>query len=173
VSWPGHVPSGLISYATVSMMDIFPTVLALAGIPPPSDRIIDGYGSTDSTPAQTWQNCVLMLATPSYRVRARPPDQSELFLIGEPNAMSPWTTLFHYKGTPRTEGPKPRPGLWAVRHRGYKAHFVTQRGQYWPPEFHEPPLLFNLEADICTIERSSWRKRGRDFAPADPSAGGT
>eukprot|EP00911_Craspedida_sp_UC1_P001765 UC1_evm1s1347 len=40
--WPGHIQPGRVSDALVSTMDIFPTMMALAGVPPPTDRIIDG-----------------------------------------------------------------------------------------------------------------------------------
>jgi hypothetical protein len=39
-------------------------------------------------------------------------------------------------------------GLYAVRHRSFKAHFVT-RSEYGndPPVEHDPPLLYNLDED--------------------------
>eukprot|EP00004_Rigifila_ramosa_P015061 TRINITY_DN3478_c0_g1_i1.p1 TRINITY_DN3478_c0_g1~~TRINITY_DN3478_c0_g1_i1.p1 ORF type:complete len:987 (-),score=177.56 TRINITY_DN3478_c0_g1_i1:58-2631(-) len=40
--WPGTVPPAQVYTQPVSTLDIFPTVLSLAGIPPPLDRIIDG-----------------------------------------------------------------------------------------------------------------------------------
>lgn len=40
--WPGVVAPGTISYQITSSMDLFPTVLDLAGIPLPDDRVIDG-----------------------------------------------------------------------------------------------------------------------------------
>lgn len=42
VRWPGVAPAGTVSDAPVSTLDIFPTALAAAGVPLPSDRIIDG-----------------------------------------------------------------------------------------------------------------------------------
>lgn len=41
-NWPGHIKSGSVSSEVVMNMDIFPTVLTLAGIGQPKDRIIDG-----------------------------------------------------------------------------------------------------------------------------------
>ena len=40
------------------------------------------------------------------------------------------------------------PTLYAARKESFKAHFITQSA-YGPdkPEFHEPPLLFNLAYD--------------------------
>ncbi|XP_040838164.1 N-acetylgalactosamine-6-sulfatase isoform X1 [Ochotona curzoniae] len=40
--WPGHIPAGQVSHQLGSLMDLFTTSLALAGIKPPSDRVIDG-----------------------------------------------------------------------------------------------------------------------------------
>ncbi|XP_076989395.1 N-acetylgalactosamine-6-sulfatase isoform X1 [Tamandua tetradactyla] len=40
--WPGHVPAGQVSRQLGSVMDLFTTSLALAGLQPPSDREIDG-----------------------------------------------------------------------------------------------------------------------------------
>jgi arylsulfatase A-like enzyme len=40
--WPGHIPAGQVSDAMAMNIDFFPTLLALAGIAPPTDRVIDG-----------------------------------------------------------------------------------------------------------------------------------
>ncbi|XP_044283823.1 N-acetylgalactosamine-6-sulfatase isoform X1 [Varanus komodoensis] len=40
--WPGHVPAGQASHQLASVMDLFTTSLALAGLQPPRDRQIDG-----------------------------------------------------------------------------------------------------------------------------------
>ncbi|XP_066493109.1 N-acetylgalactosamine-6-sulfatase isoform X2 [Tiliqua scincoides] len=40
--WPGHIPAGQVSHQLGSVMDLFTTSLALAGLQPPSDRQIDG-----------------------------------------------------------------------------------------------------------------------------------
>lgn len=43
MAWfPGRIPAGSTSDAIVSTMDIHPTLAALAGVEPPTDRIIDG-----------------------------------------------------------------------------------------------------------------------------------
>jgi len=39
--WPGVIQPGY-TYEITSTMDLFPTVLELAGVPLPTDRIIDG-----------------------------------------------------------------------------------------------------------------------------------
>lgn len=40
--WPGRIAEGIRSSEIVTALDLFPTVLALAGVPLPEDRIIDG-----------------------------------------------------------------------------------------------------------------------------------
>ena len=41
-AWPGHIPAGATSGATVSTMDLLPTLAALAGTPLPKGRHFDG-----------------------------------------------------------------------------------------------------------------------------------
>jgi len=41
-SWPGRLPAGATVDAPAMNIDVFPTVLRLAGLEPPDDRIIDG-----------------------------------------------------------------------------------------------------------------------------------
>jgi len=41
-SWPGRLPAGTTTDAPAMNIDIFPTVLGLAGLDPPTDRVIDG-----------------------------------------------------------------------------------------------------------------------------------
>ena len=40
--WPGVIPAGAVSDAMSMNFDLFPTLLGLAGVPLPADRIIDG-----------------------------------------------------------------------------------------------------------------------------------
>jgi len=40
--WPGHVPAGAVSDAPAMNIDFLPTFLKLAGLAPPTDRVIDG-----------------------------------------------------------------------------------------------------------------------------------
>ena len=42
VKWPGHIRPGQVSSELAVNLDIFPTLLTLAGIEHPSDRVIDG-----------------------------------------------------------------------------------------------------------------------------------
>ena len=43
LAWrPGTIPAGSVNSALVTAMDVFPTVLGMAGVPVPDDRVIDG-----------------------------------------------------------------------------------------------------------------------------------
>ncbi|MGH0037874.1 MAG: sulfatase family protein [Myxococcota bacterium] len=44
--WPGRIPAGSVSDAMAMNTDFFPTLLALAGLPEPDDRVIDGRDLT-------------------------------------------------------------------------------------------------------------------------------
>ncbi|KAM9716070.1 arylsulfatase G isoform 1-T2 [Menidia menidia] len=46
VYWPGRIPANTTSSALLSGMDIFPTLLSLAGVATPSDRRYDGIDAT-------------------------------------------------------------------------------------------------------------------------------
>lgn len=45
--WPGRIHANTTSSALLSGMDIFPTLLSLAGVTPPSDRHYDGIDATN------------------------------------------------------------------------------------------------------------------------------
>ena len=40
--WPGRIPAGTVAGEPVMGIDLFPTLLALAGLGLPSDRVVDG-----------------------------------------------------------------------------------------------------------------------------------
>ena len=121
IAWPGTIAAGRVSAAVVATYDIFPTVLALAKVPLPSDRKLDGR------------------------------DLSALLV--DDSAPSPHDCVYHWKGAPGMGCPKEHPdcpGLWAVRCGAYKLHYVTMDSigdQARVAQFHEPPLIFQLEND--------------------------
>lgn len=45
--WPGRVPTNVTSTALLSVLDIFPTVVALAGASLPGDRHFDGLDASE------------------------------------------------------------------------------------------------------------------------------
>lgn len=44
--WPGHIATGTVSPQVASVMDLFSTSLAVAGLAPPDDRTLDGLDLT-------------------------------------------------------------------------------------------------------------------------------
>ena len=46
MSWPGHIPRGIVYRRMVSLLDVVPTSVAAAGGTPPTDRIYDGVDLT-------------------------------------------------------------------------------------------------------------------------------
>ncbi|MFO1095712.1 MAG: sulfatase [Planctomycetaceae bacterium] len=42
VRWPGQIPAGQVINEPCGTIDVFPTLLKLAGVPVPTDRVIDG-----------------------------------------------------------------------------------------------------------------------------------
>ena len=124
ISWPGTVPAGRTISGVGTLLDVFTTTLAIAGVPLPTDRAIDGK------------------------------DLRELLLNGDGDngnvkAVSPWhnEAFFYYHGTPSPSDPVNQPGLWSARLGDYKLHWVTIDAGAVLPDFHDPPLLFNLEVD--------------------------
>ncbi|XP_061160559.1 arylsulfatase G-like isoform X1 [Syngnathus typhle] len=114
--WPGVIPTNATSGALLSGMDIFPTLLSLAGVTPPSDRRYDGIDVTNT------------------------------LLHG--GVQTGHTVLFHPNG-----GAAGRLGdLQTVRVGKYKAFYLTGsakacNGDIGTQEFHDPPLIFDLERD--------------------------
>ncbi|MBP8258229.1 MAG: sulfatase [Verrucomicrobia bacterium] len=103
--WPGRIKAGVVNTNLMSMLDLFPTAVKLAGAELPRGRIIDGC------------------------------DQSAALLD---SARSPRRSMFYYRGT----------RLYAVRKDQWKLHLLTQKGYgQSQPDAHEPPLLFDLNAD--------------------------
>ena len=102
--WPGKIKPAVVNDMG-STMDIYTTVLTLAGAKVPTDRVVDGL---DLSPA--------------------------LFGTGP----SPRKNMFYYRGAK----------LYAARKGPYKVHFITKpaygKGK---EEYHDPPLLYNLEHD--------------------------
>lgn len=68
---PGKIPAGTVCEAPMVGTDLFPTVLGLCGVKPPTDRVIDGV---DAMPALTGQARELKRAVPLFwRLDMAPP----------------------------------------------------------------------------------------------------
>ena len=110
--WPhGIKNAGRTSSATLHVMDILPTLAALAQVPLPVDRVYDGVSFAD-------------------------------VLTSGGDVPLPRDVLFHQVGG----------ALTAARRGRFKAHFTTMgaagcHGNGGPTRQHDPPLMFDLEAD--------------------------
>lgn len=103
--WPGTIKPRQVSTSIVTTLDIFPTVLNLAKVPLPDDRVLDGK---DFFPV----------------------------LLNAKQEVS--DEVYYYT----------RDKLYAIRKGPWKAHFITHPSYTKePPVVHEPPLLYNIEAD--------------------------
>ncbi len=123
--WPGKIPAGKVCHEIATTMDLLPTIARFAGTEPPQDREMDGV---DIGP---------LLKNPEIREEAVEFDESK-----KPKAvLRPVVdrkVFCYYRGTE----------LFAARLGPWKAHFITQAAYGQPKaEPHDPPLLFNLEAD--------------------------
>jgi arylsulfatase A-like enzyme len=97
-SWPGHLPAGRVVTEPAMNIDLFPTLLARAGLAPPVDREIDGR---DLWPVMTSDD-------------ARPPHEALLFFHDkalDAVRAGPWK---YYRHVNRFVWPLPydKPGSW-------------------------------------------------------------
>ncbi|KAI9531842.1 hypothetical protein NQZ68_037808 [Dissostichus eleginoides] len=94
--WPGHIKAGTVNFQLASVMDLFPTSLALAGLSPPDDRALDGLDLTPVLLNHPHKQGNRPVHTHCYR-------------------SSPFLPIFYYRGNE----------LMAVRIGQYKAHYWT------------------------------------------------
>jgi len=116
--WPGKIQPG-ISREIVSLMDILPTLANLAETALPAHVILDGF---DLSPV----------------------------LFGTGNSRH--KSYFYYRAAPPPGGDHHGFQIiqfMAIRHEEMKLHYMTMagEGEEKRPQFHDPPLIFNLTAD--------------------------
>ncbi|KAM8753176.1 steryl-sulfatase [Rhynchonycteris naso] len=125
--WPGVLQAGLEIDEPTSNMDIFPTVVQLAGSPLPGDRVIDGrdlmpllQGTTQQSDHEfLFHYCNFYLNAVRWHPR---------------NSTSVWKAFFF---TPNFS-PEGANGCFPTHVCFCHGHFVTR---------HDPPLLFDLARD--------------------------
>ncbi|XP_072025590.1 arylsulfatase-like [Amphiura filiformis] len=143
--WPGHISPGIVSSTVISQMDLFPTLVTMVGGEVPIDRKIDGLNMLSHLP----------LNISSADDMETTPKPTELDI----------RPLFFYCND----------NLFAVRYGAFKIHYQTMpvksRLEYgqtdtcleagfptqnyfnclWCGSFcvekHDPPLIYNVEAD--------------------------
>jgi arylsulfatase A-like enzyme len=91
--WPGHLPAGRVVTEPCGTIDVFPTLLKLAGVPVPDDRVIDGRdllpvltggGSYADRPLFGMQGDQLMtIRVGRFKLHARPPQQQRWIVEGD------------------------------------------------------------------------------------------
>lgn len=126
IRWTNHIPSGRSSELT-GTYDIFSTMMNLADVPLPTDRVIDGK------------------------------DLTELLLSGGKSGKGHECLFHYHDPDAHPEAIKVLHGVSAVRCGKYKAHYKTTSGggdhcgQTLPVPnglYYDNPVLFDLEADI-------------------------
>lgn len=129
--WPGKIPAGTVCHEVATTMDLLPTIAKFAGAETPKDRDMDGGDIA---------HLLLDSDGPSL-IKAETSGRSHAAgaKAGSTSIVRPLREVFcYYRGTE----------LFAARLGPWKAHFITQAAYGAPkPEPHDPPLLFNLEAD--------------------------
>ncbi|XP_053353277.1 arylsulfatase D [Clarias gariepinus] len=109
--WTNRLPAGKVVNEPTSLMDIFPTVVSLAGGALPNDRILDGHDLLPLLEGRTTQSkhefmfhyCGVNL----HAVRWHPPDSDSVFKVHyfTPNCSSKQTCLCHGEVNIRQDPP--------------------------------------------------------------------
>lgn len=140
VVWPGQIQAGSSSNALTSMLDIMPTLAAIAGLQLASDRQYDGLDITHILKgASTTQDKSNMLTQEQFT------RTGEMRHVRENNTGHAF--LFHPNSGVGENG-----ALQTVRYGQYKAHFLLGSsldcaGKQVPVRNLSTPLLFDLAND--------------------------
>ena len=128
--WPGKIPAGKVCHEIATTMDLLPTIAHFAGTEAPKDREMDGV---DIAPLLTGE--ITRPFKIDYTIKGAGLGELQKGTVN----VGPEREVFcYYRGTE----------LFAARLGSWKAHFITQAAYGAPKsELHDPPLLFNLEAD--------------------------
>ena len=131
--WPGKIQPGRVSRATLSSMDYLPTMLALAGVALPSDRVYDGIDissvllatkSDDALATAAAGHTTLFHPNSGYDVKkSGVPGKLDAIRWNDPLTGKQWKAIYQTGGIPDCAG---------------SSGNITR---------HDPPLLFELGAD--------------------------
>ncbi|TSK14695.1 Arylsulfatase G [Bagarius yarrelli] len=142
--WPGNISPNTTSDALLSGMDIFPTILSLAGVDPPQDRHYDGI---DITP-------VLLHGSDTGHKARLLLDICHSLTFRIKNRMTTTIAVFYNQSLmhPNSGAAGQFGDLQTLRLGRYKAFYITGGaeacgGGSGKQELHDPPLIFNLDTD--------------------------
>ena len=151
VRWSGHIAPHQRSLDVVSTLDIFPTILQIAGVSLPDDRFIDGVDLTplllEKGHPRRGKGRRTMSSVGRGEGEGQEDDERCLFFYqgssADPSNSTNLVTEDDFTGPGQT-------GLFAVRCGAYKAHYYT-RTAFGPDAagwaLQQPPLLFQIEHD--------------------------
>lgn len=95
VYWPGHTSPGSVTDAPVSVLDYYPTILDIAGIPHPTSRPVDGDGITrllETGDTTEWMDRPLFW----YDVKAKLFEDGTLMVPVAAVRRGPWKLIHNY-----------------------------------------------------------------------------
>eukprot|EP00037_Helgoeca_nana_P016944 m.159891 g.159891 ORF g.159891 m.159891 type:complete len:541 (-) comp23766_c0_seq1:285-1907(-) len=135
--WPGVVPPGVVTDTLVSTLDIFPTALAIAGVPLPAGVIIDG------------RNMLPILRVPATTPTAH--DWLWHYCGNNVTAGRHAGLKFHFATQRWTSAARPSPKCKQCCPYGPTSFNGTGGSMCdcasGDVDFHDPPLIFNMTAD--------------------------
>lgn len=141
VRWPGRVTPGTVSSELASTMDIFMTVLAIAGVPIPTSAAAS-KGGPAAADGRLYDGKDI---TAVLKGEGKSPHEFLYFWRQFYVEKSPAAAAAAARDTPSVVQ-LPRPELAAVRHGVYKAHFATASAMGMDTRvLHDPPLMFQVE----------------------------
>lgn len=156
VHHPGLVAAGTVIDVPLSALDIFPTLLAFAGVSRPAGVALDGRDvSALLFPGRTSSKA----PAPALVLRGNVSQRCLFFYGGTPGAMCPRARVEKWlRDHPRLRNAsrawdhamvRACPGLWAVRCGALKGHFVTREGQRVEPRVlgNDRRRLYNVVDD--------------------------
>ncbi len=97
IVWPGHTKPGSVCGSTVSVLDFYPTILAMAGLPLPGDQPVDGLSLVpvlEGKPEPALEKRALFW----YDVKSEEMADGSLLLPGAVVRLGPWKMLRFFGG---------------------------------------------------------------------------
>ncbi len=185
VRWPGRVAAGAVSNEIVAILDLFPTVAAIAGAELPSDREIDGVDQSDLLLGRSERSArdgVLIFS--GKTLLAAKWRRFKVYFTGDDPAPRNrawrrlWAPLaYNVEQDPREEVDVAMDNLWLLQPVGRMLYTflysVQQEGLIVPggtePEDAEVEIPFQspeeIERSLSAIQWTVIRERVKEFLP--------